>query len=272
MTMLSVLLAVAATLPLRDFALKSLAERLSKYAPTNSLARFVNYPNGAARGKFTPNPNFWLSDVDFSSVSPWNSGGGALRAGTAISKRHVIFAQHFPLWKGVRILFVGKDGGVCPCYIDKTKGIPSSDIMVASLDSELTPNIVPAKILPRNFAEHVGGCGGFPVVTFNRQEKAYLTFLNGMVKEYTGQRHGLCHKSDNPEWAKFREDIVVGDSGNPAFVLIGNQPILVYCLQGGGCGMGSAIHSRSREIQAAMDELCPGYKLEEFDFTAIERK
>ena len=29
------------------------------------------------------------------------------------------------------------------------------------------------------------------------------------------------------------------------------------------------MHSFRREIQAAMDELCPGYKLEEFDFSRL---
>ncbi len=65
--------------------------------------------------------------------------------------------------------------------------------------------------------------------------------------------------------------LVKGDSGKPAFLLIGNQPILVYCLFTGGAGHGPSIHGSRREVQKAMDELCSGYKLEEFDFMSMGR-
>ena len=61
-----------------------------------------------------------------------------------------------------------------------------------------------------------------------------------------------------------------GDSSNPAFLLIGNEPILLYCLQIGDVGHGPEIHRYRREIQAAMDDLCPGYKLEAFDFSTVQ--
>ena len=57
------------------------------------------------------------------------------------------------------------------------------------------------------------------------------------------------------------------DSGNPAFLLVGNEPILLYCLYSGGVGHGPAIHLYAKEVQKAMDELCPSYKLESFDFS-----
>ena len=62
-----------------------------------------------------------------------------------------------------------------------------------------------------------------------------------------------------------------GDSGNPAFLIVDNQPILLYCLFRGGYGSGPALHLYRREIQAAMDELCPGYTLETFDFASVGR-
>ena len=73
--------------------------------------------------------------------------------------------------------------------------------------------------------------------------------------------------STNSTWKALGGKIVTGDSGNPAFLLIGSEPILLYCLHTGGVGHGPAIHAHRREIQKAMDELCPGYMLEVFDFS-----
>ena len=271
---------LAATLPVFDFATNSIAQRIAGADPAVCLSRFADYP--PSKGKlgfprclfekpFPSNEKFWLKDVDFSCVSPWNDSCGTLRAGTAISKRHVIFAKHFPLWKGVRILFVGQDGEVCPCSIEATKEVPKSDIMIGLLNAELTPNIKPAKILPSDYEKYLGRGGGLPVVTFDQHENAYLTELTIIVTPECGRWQGSIYPKDEHRQA-FRHPMVGGDSGNPAFLLIGNEPILLYCLKAGNAGGGPSIHRYRNEIQKAMDEMCPGYALEEFDFKALKGK
>lgn len=243
--------------------------RLEGADPALCLSRFAGYPSGAANDRFTPNTNFWAKGIDFTCVSPWNSAGGSLRAGTLISRRHIIFAQHFPLAKGARILFVDDEGAVCPCYIEATKAIAGSDIMIGLLNAEVAPNIHPAKILPPDFQRHVGRAEQFPVVTFNQKEQLFLTRLAHIPTNLT-LRVSMCSwKPKNKNRARFRDKIIVGDSGNPAFLLIKDQPVLIYCLHRGGCGSGPSIHLYRREIQATMDELCPGYKLESFDFSRL---
>lgn len=271
---------LAATLPVFDMATNSVAKRIAGADPAVCLSRFGDYP--PSKGKlgfprrlfekpFPANEKFWLRDVDFSCVSPWNDSCGTLRAGTAISKRHVIFAKHFPLWKGVRILFVGQDGQVCPRSIEATKEVPKSDILIGLLNAELTPNIKPAKILPLDYEKYVGRGGGLPVVTFDQHENVYLTELTIIVTPECGRWQGSIYPKDERRHA-FRHPMIGGDSGNPAFLLIGNEPILLYCLKAGNAGGGPAIHRYRNEIQKAMDELCLGYKLEAFDFAALERK
>ena len=269
---------LAAALPVFDFATNSIANRIAGADPAVCLSRFADYP--PSRGKlgflrclwekpFPANDKFWLKDVDFSCASPWNSAGGAQRAGTLISKRHIAFAKHFPLWKDVRIVFVGKDGAICPCYVERTKGIEKSDIMIGLLNAEVTPNIHPAKILPPDYEKYLGDGEGFPVVTFNQKEQLFLTELDLMKTMAYPLRQAASHNPKKENWRRFREPIVGGDSGNPAFLLIGDSPILLYCLKSGGCGSGHAYHLFRSEIQAAMDELCPGYKLESFDFSKV---
>lgn len=264
---------IAAALPVFDFATNSIAQRIAGADPAVCLSRFVDYP--PSKGKlgfprclfekpFSANEKFWLKDVDFSCVSPWNDSCGAQRAGTLISKRHIIFAKHFPLWKGVRILFVDQAGEVCPCHIDATKALEKCDIMIGLLDYEVTPNIHPARILPDGYAECLGSGKGLPIVTFNQREQALLSELLAFTSTSP-----LNVASTNASWKALGGRIVGGDSGNPAFLLIGNEPILLYCLYIGGAGHGPSVFHSRMEIQKAMDELCPGYKLEKFDFTKV---
>lgn len=266
----------AAAFPIVDFATNTVAHRISGVDSAVCLSRFVDYP--PSKGKlgfprclwekpFLANEKFWLKDVDFSCASPWNDSCGSTRAGTLISKRHIIFAKHFPLWKGVRILFVDQAGEVCPCRVAATKALEKCDIMIGLLDYEVTPNIHPAKVLPENFEKYIGDGKGLPIVTFNQGERAFLSecrrvYTNSIFNAY----------STHAEWKAVGGKIVTGDSGNPAFLLIGNEPILIYCLLQGGSGQGPAIHRYRREIQKAMDELCPGYKLESFDFENLKKE
>ena len=210
-----------------------------------------------------PSTNFWARGLDFSCVSPWNSGASAMRAGTAISRRHIIFASHYALWPGIRMVFVGEDGGVCPCSITKTKRIDGTDIMIGLLDYELTPNIKPAQVMPDDWASHVGSVTNFPVVTFNRKEHLLYSELtvvltNGVPAGVENQRvcetnapieiaiggetrHSVaeCRKIEVPKAAIQRNGMIrVGDSGNPAFMIYKGEPVLMYCLFRGGVGHG----------------------------------
>ena len=168
-------------------------------------------------------------------------------------------------------VFVGEDGRVCPCYVEATKEIDDTDIMIGLLNAELTPNIHPAKILPPDYEKYIGDGGGIPVVTFNQHENAFLTYMTMIFTDPKVRM--LCGREPaDPKQKLFRRQIIVGDSGDPAFLLIGNHPILLYCLYGGGCGSGHALHRKRYQIQTAMDELCPGYRLESFDFSVFKNK
>ena len=261
---------VATLLSLQQWAWDAVDRRLQGRDPLTALGRFAAYP--ARDDRYVFNPQFWGKGIDFSCVSPWNSCGGSLRAGTLISKRHIIFEKHFPIPTGSRIVFVGEDGGVCPCYVEKTKALRECDVMIGSLNAEVTPNILPAKILPPDFEKHIGEGRGFPIGTFNQTEKLFLTQANFLPTNGAPIRGITCRVPEDGNRARFREKIVVGDSGDPAFLLVGDHAILLYCLFGGRTGSGPAVHMFRREIQALMDELCPGYKLETFDFAALERK
>ena len=250
----------------------NVSKRFLNSDPSVSLSRFLDYPGGASHDNFKPNPKFWGRGIDFSCASPWNSGGGRLRAGTLISKRHIVFAKHFPLWSGVRILFVDDEGQVCPLRIESTKGIDKTDIMVGLLNYEVTPNIRPAKILPPDADKYIGMGTGMPVLTLTQWEKLSISEISYIPTN--GSRNCTIYSRAPADKSRevFAEGLIIGDSGNPAFILINGEPVLLYCLYGGGRGSGSALHLYSREIQKAMDELCLGYVLEVFDFSQVKNE
>ena len=239
------------------------------------LSRFAEYPpnplrltalGGLLGSAFPLNPDFWLKDVDFTCASPWNDSCGCQCAGTAISRRHVIFAKHFPLRPGTRMAFVGGTGETSHYTVKATKALKGCDIAVGLLDDELTPDVHPAKVLPDGFEKRLINGSKLPVVTFNQREQAVLTQLLCVTNAESRKPVVMNRKGMSALWKKFNVPIVGGDSGNPAFLLWGGRPILLYCLQSGGAGLGPWIHERRDEVQGAMDELCPGYRLETFDF------
>ena len=260
----------ASLLPMCEFATNALNARLSAtMEPQKCLMRFLDYPQGADNGQFTPNTNFWARGIDLSCASPWNSHGGRQRAGTLISKRHIIFANHFPLSPGTRILFVDNEGLSCPCHIVKTTPVPRSDIMIGLLNAEVTPNITPAKILPPDYENFIGTGEDLPVLTLNQNEEACLTSISTLSSDLK-MRVVVCRIPPLVRHRPFRKPLIVGDSGNPIFLLLGKEAILISCVYGGGCGSGPALNCYRHEIQRAMDELCPGYKLECFDFSKLK--
>lgn len=262
---------ILASVTVTNLLTSSIDTRLVSTHHESRLNRFVGYPNGADRDEFRPNTNFWAASVDLSCASPWNSMSGCLRAGTLVSKRHIVFARHYPLEKGTRILFVGMDGATCPCRIIRTAIVDNSDIMVGLLDYEVTPNVHPAKVLPVDYEKYIGRGGGLPVLTLNRLEKAFVADLMPFSTNATW-RFICCHRTDNKLRNSFREPLVGGDSGNPAFLVAGSTPILIYCLTTGGHGGGYPIHKHRDGIQRVMNELCPGYQIVSYDFSAIEKK
>ena len=79
-----------ATMSVYDFATNSIAVRIAGAEPAVCLSRFADYPSCFAQSEelnkdnhsslITPNSSldrrFWLKDVDFSCVSPWNDSCG----------------------------------------------------------------------------------------------------------------------------------------------------------------------------------------------------
>lgn len=247
---------------------ESISRRIVE-SPANRLTRFLHYLPNAHRGLFVENPNWYLKGIDFTCVSPWNSSSGAFRGGTAISRRHIIFSKHYPISVDADVTFVGESGVATRYRVVATKELPRCDIMIGALDYELTPDIHPAKILPADFAKTLVEGSKWPVVTFNQREEALLSELRSSLSKQYRKPLLTNQKASIAEWKRYGGEIVGGDSGNPAFLLYKGHPILLYCIQGTGAGVGPQIHRYRSRIQQVMDELCPGYMLQAVDLSKL---
>ncbi len=239
----------------RDALSESVDQRIAGKIPTKASALLSDYPSSWSHGVFKRNPDFWGCDIDFSCVSVWNSARGNLRAGTAISPWHVIFAAHFPLAKGERITFLSNDDQVLSRGIAATKRIGKTDLMIASLDAALPTSIVPAKLLPSGYQKFIHQGGGLPIVSFNQRKEAIVANLMGMSDIPGRHRAFSIQPSKQSDRMSFNKELIAGDSGGPTFLILNKQPILIYIIQAGRAGSGDSPHMVRRELEATMHEL-----------------
>ena len=230
---------------------RSATENLTHDA-TGRMAKFLAGSYGSLL-----NTNCWAYLVDTSSASPMNSmnGGGQRRAGTAITKRHIVMAAHYPLDIGTTVFFLGIDGIGCSRTVVATNQVLTSDISVCILDADLPDAVHPAKLLPMDYRLYIGDGRGLPGLMFDHSERAILSEFDALP-ERRGNVNGRV-PTDSLRHAYF-DAVVPGDSGNPKFLLMNNEAILVCTLLShgtGGSGAGPFLSSWADELQAAMDEL-----------------
>lgn len=187
-----------------------------------------------ANAHYVRNTNCWAADIDLTCASPWNSQSANLRAGTLISPRHVVFAWHneFYVHPGHTLRFIDSTNGGVDRVVVAVKqvmntGIEQFDIMLGILDSDVPPNRISfAKILPPDYTDYFGSktrddIVRIPVIRFDQEEKALVGDLN-FIWQNTG-----CSAYCQGKRLDFYEKIICCDSGNPCFVVINDEPVLL---------------------------------------------
>jgi hypothetical protein len=204
---------------------------------TTEIKQFTNsLETGGADTVYTRNPNFWLSGVDFSSLSPMNetgihSQGGAARGGVAISKRFVACVGHYRLWEGWKIWFIGTDDVVYERTVMDyaIAGGGQDGICVALLDADLPDEVSIAKVLPTDVGLRLSRDGqDLPMICFDQFREATVRD----IKFTSTHVSSLNYNGDGtPHVIVLRQNAEKGsipfDSGSPGFLLLNWTPVLV---------------------------------------------
>ena len=262
-----------------DYASSSLAKsiistmdsRISGKDPSTSKNIFSlqNHANGI----YTRNTQCWAHGLDLTCFSPWNSLGGPQRAGTLISPRHIICAQHYPLAVGTSIRFVRLDNTVVTKTITAIGNVSNTDIQIALLDSDVGAGVSFAQILPQNWYNYlpyykdlssVNYEFGLPSLCLDQEEKALILDIYKISSKDLVISYVKPFKSTN---SQFYEEIIVGDSGNPSFLIINGILVLMSCWY--NVSSSSFIPYYKSQINSLMSQLGGNYQLTEIDLSSF---
>jgi hypothetical protein len=233
--------------------------------------------------------SFWAKDIDFSAVSVWNNRGYGtpadyrMRGATAVTKRHIVMAKHFWLVNTDKLWFVTPDGTWIERTISRTDSHGSEDITVGLLDSDLPSTITPVKVVPANFETYFNrdSVGQIDedfrpiVVGFDHEKKGLLLQLTRAANSANNVTYFDGATVPSP-YDGMAEDLEAGDSGNPLFIIIDGEPVLITSFYTTSPSPAynkyiSAINALITSIDTA-EGISTGYTLTEKDLSHLNLK
>jgi hypothetical protein len=222
-------------------------------------------------GIYVRNTGCWASGIDLTCISPWNSTDSVNRAGTLISPRHILFAAHYQINNGATIRFVDNNNNIITRTMVNKLTHPNytpyqPDLTIGVLNSDVPSSIKFVKILPQNWTNYLPNLSYnyvVPCLVLDQEEKALISDLINLssVANFSIPR--------NPKRYEFFENIVAGDSGNPAFLIINGELVLVTVWTYGGSGAGTHIAYYKDDINTMMIALGGGYTLTEISLNDL---
>ena len=263
----------------------SLAEHFSDQVDSridNTMTMNTNGKVFTTQNHSTPsyvrNPNLWCSQgtpIDLTCISPWNSNASNRKAGTLITPRHAIFVvhSHYYPYLGETWRFVAQDGTVHDRTVTGVETHPDydpyyPDLAVCTFDSDLPVTISPCKMMPADNGSYlVNNTDNRPAALLLDQEEKAL------IGDWRGG--GGYYYPTDADRLIFSEAVISGDSGNPSFLIVNDELVLVTCWTYGGSGSGTPVALFIDDINTmivtsdAQSAANTGYTVTEADFSAF---
>ena len=109
-----------------------------------------------ATTNYVRNTSRWASGFDLTCIAVYNSyEDGSQMAGTLISPRHVVFANHYYPPNGTELWFVANDNTVVRRVLSNSVQINLTDIRIGVLDSDVPTNLITfARVLPSSYTNY----------------------------------------------------------------------------------------------------------------------
>lgn len=234
---------------------------------------------------YVRNTSFLLSSLveALTCFSPWNSAGGGKRAGTAITKRHAVLANHYKYEAGTTVRFITSNNAIVTKTVVQSARIfqdgAGTDAYMVLLDSDLPESITPCKLFPSGYADYLPAgvdpnsyaATDIPLLAIDQHEKGIVLDFNkhGYPPEEANVLYGKPTLADR---IAFYEPIISGDSGNPVFAVIGSELWLLSTF--GGAHVGPFYGELTSELNAmivTLDTLqgdLTGYTVTEGDLSS----
>jgi len=266
----------------------SFISRLTGKNPTTDRKIYASRnPYGGPSG-FPRSSSCWLNGVsNISCFSPAQLSGAnwMVGAGTLISPRHILLAKHFfiaLISGGTPILFVDDDSNIVTRKIIKYEFDPFADIAIGLLDSDMPSNIKFAKVLPLNYSTYMSLSETTPVygLALDAEEKAIPKRVDGLEGRNYDKGDGsplipipnilFNNLSSNDQFFSFTETLVAGDSGNPGFLIIDNELVVLTAFWFSTSG--PFISIRYNDVNTFMNKLGGGYNLTPIDLEYVYNK
>ncbi len=189
----------------------------------NDSTKLIYSTQDHATPSYVRSATCWGADIDMTCISPWNSGNSAFWAGTAITPRHIAMANHAYVATNSTIRFITSTGSVVTRTVTNSTRVGSTDIRIGLLDSDLPSSITPAKLLPDDYARWWTAAG--TAIAFTDQEEKL------MVADITSLSSTLLtiEEPDDATRQSFYETPVSNDSGNPLFIIVNGDVVLIGC-------------------------------------------
>jgi len=191
-----------------------------------------------AQGTYLRNTNNWTASLDWTGVSNWNSDGGSRKAGVAITPYHTAHAWHagYTPQVGSTLRFVDQAHNIVNRTVVARTRVGLTDIGLVRLNEPLPTSIKVYSVLPSDWADYspAQSLKGVIAVVFDQEEKTLAKqILNVSSQGFFG---AISHSpteafaTSSAVYPTLTEALITGDSGNPFFIVLTGEPILMGCV------------------------------------------
>jgi hypothetical protein len=244
-------------------------------------------------GPWIRSTTHWLADVDLTCVSGWNVGSNGVIRATMVSPEHWICCKHG--WEpktGDTLRFIGRNAGagqaeqVSVHTVTETVNLPGRvDFRVGRISPPLPDYISFAKVLPKTSVSQLPGVwydAPIPAFKLNQDFQALPVGTGSPRQSFArlawGSDVGVLF-GELEFLGQFTNYIRFLDSGNPTFVLVNGEAVLVSTHSSAVGGpfvsddttslFGVAFTPIFDQINTAMTTLGGGYQLTTVDLSGF---
>lgn len=216
-------------------------------------------------GGWVRNQNVWTNNggaIDWTGLSPWNDGY-YVHGGTLITPRNIVYASHYKIGVGKKVVFVDSQNNVVVRTLVASQNA-GDDIEVGLLDSDVPSNIVYYPIVSASeFDSRLGTKIDLPLVLFNKNDNVLIADISMWSSKQIGH-----NKPTSSKRAEFAETLITGDSGRAGFVIIDGKPVLV--LTHHFSTSGPDYSNFYNEINSTLDSLGGGYHITTYNLDCFD--